>query len=78
MRVLDNNHLIARISQGEIHLGVDTASDLAKAVEIAKKPMNISENISFSTLCSLKIHEMAPFYCELNTEEELNEISEFF
>ena len=39
--------------------------------------MNISENISFSTLCSLKIHEMAPFYCELNSEEELNEISEF-
>ena len=38
MRVLDNNHLIsARISQGEIHLGVDTASDLEKAVEIAKK-----------------------------------------
>ena len=38
MRVLDNNHLIsARISQGEIHLGVDTASDLAKAVEIVKK-----------------------------------------
>ena len=48
MRVLDNNHLILQESQGEIHLGVDTASDLAKAVEIAKTDEHLK--IFFNTL----------------------------